>query len=537
MNPQASDGSAGSSATSQDVARLPPNVATRCRSRSRGNPPIGTVSLPATTFGYSLGSRRDTPALSVTARGSRCLAEYAMQTQERKVAAMDKFVNDQYATSSAASRDSLLSTWLRFHDCWFNDSSCCVAERVDAFPLSPCKIFAVGTLLKAGGYRSSANYFSRARDFHIASGFQWTDLLSRAVRVSIASVNRGIGPARQSLGLPLRSVVALKLSSSPLVEGDPINPGLLVVIGSFFCTREIKLSLALREHVTVQSKLSGDLVSWLLPCSKTDPSALGKRRSWGCVCTSSVGAPCAFHALVDHLDILRREFGSESQWPGLPLFPDMQGRIVAKEKVVATIECIAVKLGLDIFGPTGARLFGGHSLRVTGAQWLASIGIPLMTIQLVARWSSSVILRYVGETPLETVTSTYRRAQASSDLETALEQCCSNAERIKGIVDGLSAESAAHFEEELNLKKSLSNVQEQLSRFTSPPYICSKLQKVHVAACKHYMQTPAFMWRAKCGWTFGLSPHTLFSELPADRSKCSSCFCDEVAEGFSDAEA
>ena len=67
-----------------------------------------------------------------------------------------------------------------------------------------------------------------------------------------------------------------------------------------------------------------------------------------------------------------------------------------KAAVVALITAVATALNLPTEEVAGRTLFGGHSLRVTGAQHLAAHGFPLLLIQLLARWSSEVILRYVA---------------------------------------------------------------------------------------------------------------------------------------------
>jgi hypothetical protein len=56
-----------------------------------------------------------------------------------------------------------------------------------------------------------------------------------------------------------------------------------------------------------------------------------------------------------------------------------------------------VLLGEPLVDGHGVRRFGGHSLRVLGARNLDVMGINLMLIQLMARWSSDVVLRYVAD--------------------------------------------------------------------------------------------------------------------------------------------
>ena len=46
------------------------------------------------------------------------------------------------------------------------------------------------------------------------------------------------------------------------------------------------------------------------------------------------------------------------------------------------------------------HLFGGHALRVAGARFLSRHGVDLYLIQLIGRWASSAILRYVPQAPL-----------------------------------------------------------------------------------------------------------------------------------------
>ena len=54
--------------------------------------------------------------------------------------------------------------------------------------------------------------------------------------------------------------------------------------------------------------------------------------------------------------------------------------------------------------------------RVTGARTLAALGVDLVRIQLMARWSSDVVLRYVAEAPLATMTAAYRAGFAAQSV-------------------------------------------------------------------------------------------------------------------------
>ena len=124
-------------------------------------------------------------------------------------------------------------------------------------------------------------------------------------------------------------------------------------------------------------------------------------------------SPCAYCAIVEQISFL-----DSRGWdhPSTPLFPTEFGGTVTKEAMVSTIEAVAARVGLPIKDAGGYRLWGGHSLRVTGPQWLASQGISVANIQLLARWNSDIVLRYVPEVPLARLTEEYRRAQDSQHL-------------------------------------------------------------------------------------------------------------------------
>ena len=94
---------------------------------------------------------------------------------------------------------------------------------------------------------------------------------------------------------------------------------------------------------------------------------------------------CPYHAAVVQLRILGSRFGSSEGLPlDLPLFPAAQGGIASKKGDVSSLR-------LFLQEPVGARTpnvlaIGGHSIRVSGAQFLAGLGIELGVIMLVARW-------------------------------------------------------------------------------------------------------------------------------------------------------
>ena len=67
--------------------------------------------------------------------------------------------------------------------------------------------------------------------------------------------------------------------------------------------------------------------------------------------------------------------------------------------MVTTFEILAQRCGLPLFSNDGARLYGGHTARVAGAQALATAGAEVAKIRIFARHSGEAILRNVSEAP------------------------------------------------------------------------------------------------------------------------------------------
>ena len=353
---------------------------------SRLRTSVHSVSHPVPEL---TSGRSDAPLLRPSIRGDREVALSSASSATTRQLAMDGLLTAMSAPSAASSQESLIKTWTSFHVAWFGPS-------VEVLPLVPTKVFAVCAMFRAGGYRSVENYLSKIKDLHIGEGFDWSMCLERAFRKSKRAVNRGIGPARQSAALDLEAAFKAldNRSCAPVCDRGPMGLRNLIVVGCFWMLRELEISCAKIGHLEVD--LAHSWVDWTLPASKTDVMALGKVRRWECVCSGDFTIPCPFHAVVNQLEILRFSHGGEGS---SPLFPTLDGDFVEKRHVVTSIEFVAKLTGEALTGYGGVRRFGGHSLRVTGARLMTGMGISIALIQLMARWSSDVVLRYVAEAP------------------------------------------------------------------------------------------------------------------------------------------
>ena len=203
---------------------------------------------------------------------------------------------------------------------------------------------------------------------------------------------------------------------------------------------------------------------------------------------------------------------------GLPLFPTAGGRVVAKEAIVLALEATVSGYGAPIMQPSGARLLGGHSFRVTGAQMLAALGVEVVKIMVLARWAGEAVLRYVREAPLDTLPAEVRDLEENRSVFRALE-------RLQADMQGLESRVEGRHSDLVRL------VAEASGRAGSAPakrYIAkggSTRFKLHVAAVDGTEVLPS-MWRTKCGVKFATWAFTRFDSLegvPVD-TLCTKCF-------------
>ena len=124
------------------------------------------------------------------------------------------------------------------------------------------------------------------------------------------------------------------------------------------------------------------------------------KRTLGCLCCVP-GFPCPFRVAALHLSWLETETVARGLLlSDVPLFPADDFCTVSKANMVATFESAATQTGLDLISVKCARLFGGHTLRITGARAYARMGLEVNKIRILSRRSGDVILRYVADVPL-----------------------------------------------------------------------------------------------------------------------------------------
>ncbi|CAK9004280.1 unnamed protein product [Durusdinium trenchii] len=186
--------------------------------------------------------------------------------------------------------------------------------------------------------------------------------------------------------------------------------------------------------------------------------------------------------------------------PDQPIFPAEDDSIPAsKEGWADTFEQLAMHLGLPVTHSNGARMFTGHSARVTGARFMAERNIELWRIQLFGRWGSDVFIHYIQDAPLKQLDKLALESTASMSVQRAQEQLQLLQQRIA------SCKSQFTHPEPDMLHDCAAGIPQIPEHDNRPGVIIQNTArdgKFH-ATLIYKLDLPPKQWRARCGWPFG----------------------------------
>ena len=448
------------------------------------------------------------PVIPCRKRAVKADALAAASSSDNKRAALESYRGSKSAISSIAPRETCLSTWRDFHMAWFGND--------EYLPITTEKIEAVASMFKQGRYKSYGNYLTRVKEEHIAQcGRQvpWDQALELEARKSVMSVTRGLGTARQSGAFDVDKVthVAKDVDVPP---GAPYMLGESLTTGCLWLTREIELSAL--DMGDASFNLQTLECGLELTVSKTDPQAKGCVRTWGCVCKGDPNKLCGYHAVMRAHASNVEIFGVRAT-TSFPLFPDSAGNRAKKEGIVDAIELCVEATGGQTHNKLGEKIFGAHSLRVSGAQYLAQIGIEVLVIMCLARHSSNIILRYVQQAPLKALTNSF---VALTDKKTPGPLKCDD-ERYMELVASLESKLAALSDDQSIQKGHVAALTADLERFkamasgnSSEVHIGSSTKTVH-STLVYDVLAPQSSWKTHCGWHFGFTRFDAVEDIAA----------------------
>ena len=494
-----------------------------------------------------VSGRRDHPTLfSNSGKASLTLALAAAQPNQRK-RALEQLDNDILSHSSRPANDSRLRTFLAI----------CSAWEVEAFPLSPVCIRCVGASFKAGCYRSAGIYFQTAMGYQLRSmGLPVSPFIRSVIKDVVRSVRRGLGPSSLKAGFDVAVL-------GRLVDTDDDHPFQLdrlahvtdlMIICSWFMLRELEISFARDSHLT----LHGEEVQLLVPVHKTNTMGSLTVRSLRCACGVQDHPLCPWHAAERHL--IRVSSHPHRRTDGyLPLFPQADGSTATKYMLVKSIRQTLEACGVEttITDDSGRLVerFSGHCLRVSGAQFLAAAGVQVALIQLLGRWSSSAVERYIQHAPLSMVPqipsdvlthSGPQRSTVGGTVGTAVGPAPATPAPPPARDDGRNLPSQsfqgrfisdpeegrsgqAQLAAQKRRLKSLQGEVASLRKAIKPPsevlVVRPRSSVVHRSVIDEH-HNPPDTWRSVCGWKYGCTRFFRVGVVSDTQRFCKKCFED-----------
>ena len=356
----------------------------------------GIRALPRTGAPPTGPARADLPA--VYRSGGKQLGPPDLE----EIASLE---NDVYANSAKGPRLAREKTWNT------------LARQCgrDPLPLDKGLVTMMGAAFKAARYRSTKIHFQEAVHRHISQGFGSLQAdLALHIKNTVRSATRGLTtPARkpsfrfEAFGKEIQLVKQSLKETHSVTKREDFHL-LAISLGTWFLARGMEMAGALRQDLEVDLALG--TVSWFLPVSKTDPRGTGTRRCLPCTCEGPRHlfgdidirrALCPVHLADTLLGVRRRLLPqADAENPEKALFDDGTGMLIFRPTLKKAIRATAERAGTD---RQVAQRLGEHAMRVSGAQFLTRLGVPLNTIKTLGRWQSDTVSRYVQDSPLERV--------------------------------------------------------------------------------------------------------------------------------------
>ena len=492
--------------------------------------------------GVAVAGRTDHPVLwrpssEAGTRASFTLALQAAAPNQRK-RSLEDLERDVVANSTKPSQDSRVRSFLAL----------CTAWEVPAFPLTPECVKAVGASLKAGAYRSPQLYFQAAINHQIRRyGLPVEPYIRAIIKDVNRSIKRGLGPARLKAGFNVYAVATL-------VDQDDTEPfsfqrlphvADFILLGAWFMMRELEMSSARDSYL----RLDGNEVTMMIPLHKTSIQTSLTSRTLTCACSVQMSPLCPWHSAERHL-VRLSQHPAKRAGAYFPLFPGDDGEVVSKYKtnvhLRAALSTAGITTTMQDANGFSHELYGGHSLRVSGAQFLSAAGIELSLIQLLGRWSSSAVERYTQQAALSIVpqlpqrvlskTPDTSRAMAPKVALNPMSGLTTPACVAPTTPSGVAVKVPTGDNKIAQLQKQLASLQisvDALRASIKAPdevlIVRPRRHVVHRGAADEQANTPQF-WKTQCGWSYGVSNFCRVQSVVPPFRHCAKCFHDLEAE-------
>ena len=251
------------------------------------------------------------------------------------------------------------------------------------FPLEHSKLTLAGALLKQGKYKSASQYLYSIKKEHLRRGHAWPEQLSAQLNDLRRSCARGLGGPRQADAFCLEA----HTRNDPFLFPALPHAAEAIIVGTRWLLREIELAALQAKDVTVQAGRGCGRATIMIGPDKVNTKGKKCPRSLDCNCLDST---CPVAAVKVLLAAAKARSDSQDEY----LVGTATGEVVSKSRIVEAVVAFAAH------GKVVGKRITGHSMRTTGAQWLAARKGSEGRISFFGRWVSRQVLRYARESLL-----------------------------------------------------------------------------------------------------------------------------------------
>ena len=378
---------------------------------------------------------------------------------------------------------------------------------------TPPLLKAVGSVLKAAGYKAAPLYMHDLKVKHVEEGHAWSDELDLTFKRIKRALERDAGPSRKAPEVKEGDLRRKPLAKRP-VRGVSLAHELFLFAVAWML-RACELVQIKTDQVEFDHGLRTVSLSW--GKTKGDQKASGTKRTLGCRCVNGNCDPlCPYHlcwVLISKL-MDKHPRASHLVWSS-------SGRPKGKLYLVK-----AWKL---IFGTK----VGGHSARRTGALRYVRQGWAIPQVAYLGRWKSDVIYQYAEEALASMAVDpshspSFPAGTSAISPEEAEERGLRLPVTGPSPQEVLEAEVQRFKMDSAKVTKALSAEVKQMKEsydqhLSLPMHVKNMRSGLTHANVASTITTPSFAWRTVCGWRYHSGDYVFVrAEGPVSCAKCAS---------------
>lgn len=372
-------------------------------------------------------------------------------------------------------------------------------------------------------------------------------LVRATIKDCVRSIKRGLGPSALKDSFDVWQLVA-QPDEEAVSSFDHTNLWHaldVVVLGCWFMLRELELSAARVPHMYLEDRQ----VHILLPVHKTQQAGSWTARTLSCACSSGrLMDLCPWHSAHRHLRRVRLHDHYRDQ-VNFPLVPTRDGSTMSKVQVIEMIMIVLKHSDIETTRPDEQGIararFGGHCLRVSGAQFLSAAGVQVQLVQLLGRWSSLAAQRYVQQAPLAVIPGLPQQVLLHQDAEDPFElarqalfpsRSASQPSMASvpstpvppTLVQTVTQQDPTHEARLSSVEQALLVIQQAIASPSDNWVVRRRSKIVRLGQSDENAMQPT-LWRSRCGWAYGTANFFRVTSLQGGYMRCRKCFPDGEA--------